>query len=236
MEPAVERGSGKQRKVQTTRAADETVWGIVQRLGRSQDPFERPVAVEPAQNASNVDLSFFGADVQCLLGTRHHVVGNAFNKRGQYASAYKRTKGVKWSAQDTERFYEALGNFGSDLLMIRSMLPEFTDRQIYDKFKLEEKRNPEKLQHAIRARTKIPVEKFEKRHGKIDTSQHYDPNKDPVLLQKRNQKITQLALKTQMECNQTSAPIGALEPMKPDETEGSTDIEVQGSNIMDLFM
>lgn len=226
------------RPVKQTEPSDETVWGVVQRLGRAQDPFELPVSVEPTQNAGNVDLSFFGADVQCLLGARHHVVDSAFNKRGHYASAYKRAKTVKWSPEDTERFYEAVRNFGTDLLMVRSMLPEFTDRQIYDKFKLEEKRNADKLKLALKSNTNIPVEQFEKQHGKIDKSKHYDPGKDPVLLQKRPQKSNRLALKKQVESYETSGKLEALEPMRDTEQEGEGEAEADGAgaNIMDLFM
>ncbi|CDR97999.1 -Transcription factor TFIIIB component B [Babesia bigemina] len=214
----------------------ETVWQRVQRLGRNQDPFERPVAAEPTQSASNVDLSFFGADVQALLGARHHVAETAFNKRGQYASAYKQTKRLKWSPEDTERFYDAVRNFGSDLLMVRSLLPEFTDKQIYDKFKLEEKRNGDKLNEALNTPTKISLEQFERRNGKIDRSRHYDPSKDPVLLQKRSQKTNQLALRVQVEDDEPRA--------LPDSSEGApgpvhdldADTDAPGCNIVELFM
>ncbi|GIX64844.1 homeodomain-like containing protein [Babesia caballi] len=218
---------GAVREAKAADAGGETVWERVQRLGRSQDPFERPVAVEPAQSASNVDLSFFGADVQCLLGARHHVADTAFNKRGQYASAYKRTKSLKWSAEDTLRFYEAVRNFGSDLLMVRSMLPEFTDKQIYDKFKLEEKRHPDKLHLALRSRTKIPLEKFEKRHGKIDRSRHYDPSKDPVLLQKKSQKTHQLALRGQVDSDRPYLPLEPAENADASAAELEPEAEVQ---------
>ncbi|EDO05799.2 transcription factor TFIIIB family protein [Babesia bovis T2Bo] len=211
----------------------ETVWERVQRLGRMQDPFEKPVPVEPTQSASNMDLSYFGADVQCLLGTRHHVVDMGYTRRGQYASAYRRSKTVKWSTEDTARFYEALRNFGSDLLMVRSMLPEFTDKQIYDKFKLEEKRDPERIQKAINTRTNIPIDSFEKRYGKIDPSRHYDPKKDPVLLHKKNQKTNQLALKVQVENDQ---PCATTEDIVASDVEEEAEPEVEPGNIMQLFM
>ncbi|GFE55477.1 Myb family DNA-binding domain-containing protein [Babesia ovis] len=235
---SLELASAVKTRVRDVRGSDtnrETVWERVQRLGRNQDPFERPTSVEQTQSASNVDLSFFGADVQCLLGARHHVVGSSYSRGGQYASAYRRSKSVKWSAEDTTRFYEAVRNFGSDLLMVRSMLPEFTDKQLYGKFKIEEKRNPERLHKALNSRTRIPVDKFEKRYGKIDSSRHYDPTKDPVLLHKKNQKTNQLALRTQVEGDQQSPSVVPQEELHiADVDEAESD--VQACNIMQLFM
>ncbi|ORM41284.1 Transcription factor TFIIIB component B'' [Babesia sp. Xinjiang] len=228
--------SGKSKEPSALAIASETVWERVQRLGRNQEPFERPAPVEPTQPANNVDLSLFGADVQCLLGARQHVADAGFNRRVQYASAYRRTKTLKWSAEDTARFYEAVRHFGSDLLMVRSMLPEFTDKQIYDKFKMEEKRNPDKLNRALNSRTEIPLEKFERRYGKIDRSRHYDPSKDPVLLHRKNQRSNQLALRTQVENEQECAPMEPPEEINIAQDDPDDEPEVQGCNIMQLFM
>lgn len=62
-----------------------------------------------------------------------------------YSGAYKRTKGKRWSAEQTNKFYDALSIFGTDLMLVKSVFPEFTDKQIHDKFKAEEKKNKERM-------------------------------------------------------------------------------------------
>ncbi|OII72245.1 transcription factor with SANT domain [Cryptosporidium ubiquitum] len=62
-----------------------------------------------------------------------------------YSGAYKRTKGKRWSTEQTNKFYDALSLFGTDLMLVKSVFPEFTDKQIHDKFKAEEKKNKDKL-------------------------------------------------------------------------------------------
>ncbi|KAJ1613225.1 SANT domain-containing transcription factor TFIIIB [Cryptosporidium canis] len=62
-----------------------------------------------------------------------------------YSGAYKRTKSKRWSVEQTNKFYDALSLFGTDLMLVKSVFPEFTDKQIHDKFKAEEKKNKQKL-------------------------------------------------------------------------------------------
>ncbi|CUV05505.1 unnamed protein product [Cryptosporidium hominis] len=62
-----------------------------------------------------------------------------------YSGAYKRTKGKRWSTEQTNKFYDALSLFGTDLMLVKSVFPEFTDKQIHDKFKAEEKKNKERM-------------------------------------------------------------------------------------------
>ncbi|KAJ1608157.1 SANT domain-containing transcription factor TFIIIB [Cryptosporidium canis] len=62
-----------------------------------------------------------------------------------YSGAYKRTKSKRWSMEQTNKFYDALSLFGTDLMLVKSVFPEFTDKQIHDKFKAEEKKNKQKL-------------------------------------------------------------------------------------------
>ncbi|KAH8741705.1 transcription factor TFIIIB [Cryptosporidium ryanae] len=81
-----------------------------------------------------------------------------------FSGAYKRTKGKRWSLEQTEKFYDALSLFGTDLMLVKSVFPEFTDKQVHDKFKAEEKRNKEKLDNILlnnkRKLTKEDIDKF----------------------------------------------------------------------------
>ena len=56
-----------------------------------------------------------------------------------YDFAYRKPKPTKWSVEDTNRFYEALELYGSDQMLINTMLPSFTAVQIRQKFKAEMK-------------------------------------------------------------------------------------------------
>jgi len=124
-------------------------------------------------------------DMQALLEGRTTEMFN-FSDGVQiqpYANAYKKTPVTRWTESQTNRFFKALEMFGADLMVVRALLPEFNDRQIREKFKTEERRNPEKVDKAISTRNDVPhediVEAFEKVHGKqIDSSTHYRADED----------------------------------------------------------
>ncbi|XP_039689748.1 transcription factor TFIIIB component B'' isoform X2 [Medicago truncatula] len=56
---------------------------------------------------------------------------------------------VKWSKQDTEKFYEALKEFGLDFTMIQQIFASKTRRQIKLKFKNEDQHHPLRITDAI---------------------------------------------------------------------------------------
>lgn len=71
-----------------------------------------------------------------------------------YQSFMDKTPRTKWSKQDTERFYEAVRQFGTDFCMIQQLFPGRTRRQIKLKFKSEERHHPFRLSDAITNRSK----------------------------------------------------------------------------------
>ncbi|EEA06866.1 uncharacterized protein CMU_015430 [Cryptosporidium muris RN66] len=85
-----------------------------------------------------------------------------------YEGAYKKSKSIRWSPEQTNKFYEALSIFGTDLMLVKSVFPEFTDKQVHDKFKMEEKRNKSKLDeiliHSKRKLTKKDIQEFKERY------------------------------------------------------------------------
>lgn len=85
-----------------------------------------------------------------------------------YSGAYKRTKSKRWSTEQTNKFYDALSLFGTDLMLVKSVFPEFTDKQIHDKFKAEEKKNKDKLDDILinkkKKLTKEDVLKFKQKY------------------------------------------------------------------------
>ncbi|KAA0066161.1 transcription factor TFIIIB component B''-like isoform X3 [Cucumis melo var. makuwa] len=71
-----------------------------------------------------------------------------------YQSFMDKTPRTKWSKSDTERFYEAVRQFGTDFCMIQQLFPGKTRRQIKLKFKSEERHHPFRLSDAITNRAK----------------------------------------------------------------------------------
>lgn len=95
------------------------------------------------------------------------------NQIENYKYAYKRTKSCKWTEEETKQFFNALEMFGADLMMVNALLPKFTDKQIRDKYKKEKKKNPLKVEEAVKKNKEICLDAYEKEHGKIDYSTHY---------------------------------------------------------------
>lgn len=71
-----------------------------------------------------------------------------------YQTYMKKTPRTRWSKQDTELFYEGIQDFGGDLSMVQLLFSDRTHQQIKLKFKLEERRNPLKLNDALSTRPK----------------------------------------------------------------------------------
>ncbi|XP_023524102.1 uncharacterized protein LOC111788109 isoform X3 [Cucurbita pepo subsp. pepo] len=66
-----------------------------------------------------------------------------------YHSFMDKTPRIKWSKHDTERFYEAVRQFGTDFCMIQQLFPGKTRHQIKLKFKNEERHHPFRLSDAV---------------------------------------------------------------------------------------
>ncbi|XP_060192327.1 transcription factor TFIIIB component B'' [Lycium barbarum] len=71
-----------------------------------------------------------------------------------YQTYMDKTPSTRWSKQDTELFYEAVQQFGTDLSLIQQLFPGRTRRQLKLKYKKEEKQNPLGLHDALTNRSK----------------------------------------------------------------------------------
>jgi hypothetical protein len=77
------------------------------------------------------------------------------------ASFQKRTQTEKWSAEEIDRFYMALRQCGTDFTMIEQFFPDRDRRQIRNRYKKEEKENPEKIEWAIKNRLALDTKAFQ---------------------------------------------------------------------------
>ena len=60
------------------------------------------------------------------------------------------TKAEKWTAEDTEFFFQALAQFGTDFSLIQRLFPGRTRRQIKKKYLVEDKTNARRVEAAVR--------------------------------------------------------------------------------------
>ncbi|CEM25356.1 unnamed protein product [Vitrella brassicaformis CCMP3155] len=109
-----------------------------------------------------------GVEEECVLyegGVAYEVQQGSVQP---FDKAYKNTKAHRWTQEATDRFYEALRTFGSDLMLVKSMFPEVSEKQIKDKFKVEERRAPDKIEEALkRDRGELTRAPYEEMHGAI---------------------------------------------------------------------
>ena len=86
-----------------------------------------------------------------------------------YDFAYRKPKPTKWSFDETVRFYQALELYGSDQMLINTMLPTFTAVQIRQKFKAEMRKDAARFNRCLYAkrRMKLCCAKYEELHGAI---------------------------------------------------------------------
>lgn len=92
-----------------------------------------------------------------------------------YAKAYKYTRATQWTEQDEECFFSALETFGLDFVMVHAMLPQFTTKQLRDKYKCEQRRCASRIEAALDRRRKIDVRQYEELYGPIDVTTHFRP-------------------------------------------------------------
>ncbi|GJJ74624.1 transcription factor TFIIIB component B'' [Entomortierella parvispora] len=76
------------------------------------------------------------------------------------ASFSKGNKGEKWSDEDTELFYKALAQWGTDFGIIHKMFKNKSRINVRNKFKREDRLNHARVQHALNNRTPMDLEEY----------------------------------------------------------------------------
>ncbi|KAK4057277.1 hypothetical protein OIO90_001774 [Microbotryomycetes sp. JL221] len=72
---------------------------------------------------------------------------------------------AKWSADETELFYEGVRQFGTDFEMIAGLFPNRNRRQIKTKWNKEDKTFPQKITAALMGKKAIDLNEYSKRTG-----------------------------------------------------------------------
>ncbi|KAI6136293.1 hypothetical protein F5141DRAFT_994932 [Pisolithus sp. B1] len=86
-----------------------------------------------------------------------------FVNSGTYA---KRFRGSRWSAEETELFYDALSQFGENYELISYVLPGRDRKACKNKFKAEDKRNPNRIDFCLKNRRPYDMQTLSRMTGK----------------------------------------------------------------------
>ncbi|KAL1213553.1 hypothetical protein V5N11_000625 [Cardamine amara subsp. amara] len=117
-----------------------------------------PTTQESNMNASESQYYSQGFDVEDEFGMESSENQEATvvkpDSPVNYQTYMNKTSRSRWSKQDNELFYEGIQEFGSNLSMVQQLFPDRTREQMKLKFKLEERRNPLKLNDALSSRPK----------------------------------------------------------------------------------
>ncbi|KAL2513564.1 uncharacterized protein Fot_27535 [Forsythia ovata] len=97
-----------------------------------------------------------------------------------YQTYIDKTPRTRWSKQDTELFYQAIQQFGTDLSMIQQLFPGRTRKQVKLKYKKEERQHPMRLREALTSRAKdhSHFEKVIEHLQQIADEENQNTNKD----------------------------------------------------------
>ncbi|BFZ53878.1 hypothetical protein PYCC9005_000909 [Savitreella phatthalungensis] len=79
-----------------------------------------------------------------------YVEENPLEKRVNSSTYARRQASERWDAAATERFFDAVSQWGTDFEMIRHLFPGRTRRQIKSKFVQEERRDPSRVTEAMK--------------------------------------------------------------------------------------
>ncbi|KAF2004540.1 hypothetical protein P154DRAFT_617073 [Amniculicola lignicola CBS 123094] len=79
-------------------------------------------------------------------------------------------QGKRWTQEGTDFFYDALGMFGTDFMMISTMFPGTTRKSIKTKFTREERENPERIKAALAAPRNTEWTEYLNACGKDDSA------------------------------------------------------------------
>ncbi|KIM47776.1 hypothetical protein M413DRAFT_22382 [Hebeloma cylindrosporum] len=85
-----------------------------------------------------------------------HVVESDHTKFVNSGTYGKRYRGSRWSAEETELFYEALSQYGENYELIAYVLPGRDRKSCKNKFKVEDKRNHARINYCLN--NSIPVD------------------------------------------------------------------------------
>ncbi|KAI0652000.1 hypothetical protein C8Q79DRAFT_935719 [Trametes meyenii] len=95
-----------------------------------------------------------------------HVEESDFTKFVNSATYSKKLRGSRWSAEETEMFYDALSQFGENYELISYVLPGRDRKACKNKFKAEDKKDPARITYCLNNRRPYDIETLSRMTGK----------------------------------------------------------------------
>ncbi|KDR85434.1 hypothetical protein GALMADRAFT_52019 [Galerina marginata CBS 339.88] len=101
-------------------------------------------------------------------GTEHytHVVESDHTKFVNSGTYGKRYRGSRWSAEETELFYDALSQYGENYELIAYVLPGRDRKSCKNKFKVEDKKNHARINYCLDNRIPVDMKTLSRMTGK----------------------------------------------------------------------
>ncbi|KAI0319758.1 hypothetical protein OF83DRAFT_1054422 [Amylostereum chailletii] len=99
-------------------------------------------------------------------GDYTHVEESDATKFVNSATYGKKYRGSRWSAEETELFYDALSQFGENYELISYVLPGRDRKSCKNKFKSEDKRDPKRITHCLNNRVPYDMQTLSRMTGK----------------------------------------------------------------------
>ncbi|KZT02474.1 uncharacterized protein LAESUDRAFT_661835 [Laetiporus sulphureus 93-53] len=78
----------------------------------------------------------------------------------------RKLRGSRWSAEETELFYDALSQFGENYELIAYVLPGRDRKSCKNKFKAEDKKNPARINYCLNNRKPVDIQTLSRMTGK----------------------------------------------------------------------
>ncbi|ETW87056.1 hypothetical protein HETIRDRAFT_308457 [Heterobasidion irregulare TC 32-1] len=119
-----------------------------------------------------------------------HIEESDATKFVNSASYAKKFRGSRWSAEETELFYDALSQFGENYELISYILPGRDRKSCKNKFKAEDKKNPNRITYCLNNRIPYDMKTLSRMTGK-DFS-----GPTPVIIAPARPNLAQLSLHT----------------------------------------
>ncbi|TFK56691.1 hypothetical protein OE88DRAFT_1803361 [Heliocybe sulcata] len=95
-----------------------------------------------------------------------HVEESDTTKFVNSATYSKKLNGSRWSAEETDLFFQALSQFGENYEMISMILPGRDRKACKNKFKSEDKRNPARINYCLTHRIPYDIQTLSRLTGK----------------------------------------------------------------------
>ncbi|KAI3660196.1 hypothetical protein MP638_004470 [Amoeboaphelidium occidentale] len=98
------------------------------------------------------------ASVNFTGGQFAEIVEDSENRMINSSSFSNKSKGARWTAAETELFYESLGQWGTDFEMMSKLFKNKTRKHLKNKYNREERLNPNRVAKALKAKKKVSDE------------------------------------------------------------------------------